>query len=55
MLMQAGFKEVVTEKINYEILYNDVLSILKDVRGWGKVVFIHSIKKNLILDTTKTK
>ena len=39
MLMQTGFKEVVTEKINYEIFYNDVLSILKDIRGMGESGF----------------
>lgn len=44
MLMQAGFKEVVTEKINYEIIYNDVLSILKDVRGMGESGF-HSFNE----------
>ena len=43
MLMQAGFKEVVTEKINYEIFYEDVLSILKDIRGMGESGF-HSFK-----------
>ena len=43
MLMQAGFKEVVTEKINYEIFYEDVLSILKDIRGMGESGF-HTFK-----------
>ena len=39
MLMQEGFKEVVTEKINYEIFYKDVLTLLKDIRGMGRVDF----------------
>ena len=39
MLMQTGFKEVVTEKINYDIFYKDVLSILKDLRGIGESGF----------------
>ena len=43
MLMQNGFKEVVTEKINYDIYYKDVISILKDIRGMGESGF-HSFK-----------
>lgn len=44
MLMQNGFKEVVTEKINYEIFYDNVLPLLKDIRGMGESGF-HLFKK----------
>ena len=44
MLIQEGFKEVVTEKINYEIFYKDVLTLLKDIRGMGESGF-HSFEK----------
>ena len=45
MLIQEGFKEVVTEKINYEIFYKDVLTLLKILEGWGRVDFTLLRKK----------
>ncbi len=35
-ISNIGFKEIVTEKVNYEIFYNNILSLLKDIRAIGE-------------------
>ena len=46
MLIQTGFKEIVTEKINYDIFYENVLSLLRDIKGMGETGF-HSVPKKM--------
>ena len=36
LLSKNGFKEVVSEKINYEIFYKNVKNLLDDIRGIGE-------------------
>ena len=35
-ISNIGFKEIVTEKVNYEVFYNNILSLLKDIRAIGE-------------------
>ncbi len=35
-ISNIGFKEIVTEKVNYEVFYKNILSLLKDIRATGE-------------------
>ena len=45
MLANQGFSEIITEKINFEIFYNNVLQILRDIKGIGEDGFRNEKKK----------
>ena len=47
MLANQGFSEIITEKINFEIFYNNVFQILKDIKGIGEDGFINEKKKKI--------
>ena len=47
MLAKQGFSEIITEKINFEIFYTNVLKILKDLKGIGEDNFISEKKKKI--------
>ena len=36
LLIKSGFKDIVNEKINYQIYYKNIISLLKDIRGIGE-------------------
>ena len=36
LLTESGFKDIVNEKINYQIYYKNIISLLKDIRGIGE-------------------
>ena len=36
-LSEIGFKEVVAEKINFEIFYKNILTLIKDIRDAGEL------------------
>ena len=36
LLSQTGFSEVVSEKINFDIYYSDVFSLLDDIKNAGE-------------------
>ena len=36
LLTKSGFKDIVNEKINYQIYYKNIISLLKDIRGIGE-------------------
>ena len=48
LLSRIGFKEIVSEKINYEIFYKNVISLLNDIRGMGESCLMNNPKKNLL-------
>ena len=45
LLSLVGFKELVSEKINYQIHYNHVLDLLKDIKGTGENNLLTKKKK----------
>ena len=45
MLANQGFSEIITEKINFEIFYNNVLQILRDIKGIGEDGFRNEKEK----------
>ena len=45
MLANQGFSEIITEKINFEIFYNNVLQILRDIKGIGEDGFRNEKRK----------
>lgn len=47
MLASQGFSEIITEKINFEIFYNNVFQILKDIKGIGEDGFRNEKKKKI--------
>ena len=47
MLANQGFSEIITEKINFEIFYNNVFQILKDIKGIGEDGFKNEKKKKI--------
>jgi len=47
MLAKEGYSEIITEKINFEIFYNNVLQILKDLKGIGEDSFKSETKKKI--------
>ena len=47
MLANQGFSEIITEKINFEIFYNNVFQILKDIKGIGEDGFRNEKKKKI--------
>ena len=47
MLANQGFSEIITEKINFEIFYNNVFQILKDLKGIGEDGFRNEKKKKI--------
>jgi len=47
MLANQGFSEIITEKINFEIFYNNVLQILRDIKGIGEDGFRNEKKKKI--------
>ena len=48
LLSLVGFKELVSEKINYQIHYNHVLDLLKDIKGTGENNLLTKRKKGLM-------
>ncbi len=48
LLSLVGFKELVSEKINYEIHYNHVLDLLKDIKGTGENSLLTKRKRGLM-------
>ena len=48
LLSLVGFKELVSEKINYKIHYNHVLDLLKDIKGTGENNLLTKRKKGLM-------
>ncbi len=48
LLSRIGFKEVVSEKINYEIYYKNVSSLLADIKGMGESCNMKKRKKSLL-------
>ena len=44
-LSSSGFKELVSENINFKVYYNSVLQILKDIKGIGENNTLISRKK----------
>ena len=36
-LSEIGFKEVVAEKINFEIFYKNILTLIRDIRDAGEL------------------
>ena len=36
LLIENGFSEVVTEVINFELFYKNIITILKDIRDAGE-------------------
>ena len=47
-LSSSGFKELVSENISYKIYYNNVIEILKDIRGIGENNSLITRKKSLM-------
>ena len=45
LLSQTGFSEVVSEKINFDIYYSDVFSLLDDIKNAGEN-FSKNVEKN---------
>ncbi len=43
-----GFKEIVSEIINYEVFYKNVINLLNDIKGMGEVSALKNRKKSLI-------
>ena len=38
LLAEIGYKEIVTEKINFDIFYKNILHILKDIKNMGEKI-----------------
>ena len=48
ILAATGFKELVSEKINYKIYYQNVRKIIEDLKGTGENCLLKSRMKGLI-------
>ncbi len=47
LLAEVGYKEIVTEKINFEIFYKNITSILKDIKNMGETIPIIEKKEKV--------
>jgi len=48
LLSQVGFKEIVSEKVNYEILYKNTTNMIKDLNGIGEGCILKTKQKGLL-------
>ena len=48
LLSASGFKELVSENINFEIYYKNVIEIFKDIRGMGENNILKSKKRSFM-------
>ena len=45
LLAEIGYNEIVTEKINFDIFYKNIIGILKDIKNMGEKIPIKEKKK----------
>ena len=47
LLTEIGYKEIVTEKVNFDIFYKNITSILKDIKNMGEKIPIEEKKAKI--------
>ena len=47
LLSEVGYNEIVTEKINFDIFYKNIINILKDIKSMGEKIPIKDQKEKI--------
>ena len=47
LLAEIGYNEIVTEKVNFDIFYKNIIGILKDIKNMGEKIPIKEKKKKI--------